>query len=100
MSDKIQSMNKRHQILVGVIIGDSATFLVRVGLAPFAMAQDGQHTTISSLLEAGADVNSTSADGMSPLVLATVRGWPAGAQVLLEHGANPNAAGTGYTAST
>ena len=58
----------------------------------------GDLASVTHLLEAGADVNSTSADGMSPLVLATVRGWPAGAEVLLGHGANPNAAGTGYTA--
>ena len=58
----------------------------------------GDVASARHLLEAGADANTTSADGMSALVLATVRGWPAAAHVLLEHGADPNAAGTGYTA--
>ena len=61
-------------------------------------ARVGDVASVRHLLEAGADVNTTSADGMSALVLATVRGWPAVAQVLLEHGADPNADGAGYTA--
>ena len=61
-------------------------------------ARGGDVASVRHLLEAGADANTTSADGMSALVLATVRGWPAVAHVLLEHGADPNAAGTGYTA--
>jgi ankyrin repeat protein len=50
------------------------------------------------LRQAGADVNDTSADGMSALILATVRGNPAFAMFLLDQGANPNADGAGYTA--
>ena len=58
----------------------------------------GDIASVQHLLEAGADVDTTSADGMSALVLATVRGSSAVAHALLEHGADPNAAGTGYTA--
>jgi ankyrin repeat protein len=50
------------------------------------------------LRQAGADVNDTSADGLSALVLATVRGNAAFAMFLLDQGANPNADGAGYTA--
>tara|TARA_B100001123_G_scaffold352041_4_gene403341 strand:- start:9359 stop:10933 length:1575 start_codon:yes stop_codon:yes gene_type:complete len=60
--------------------------------------RNGNMNSVKYLLQAGADVNTASADGMSPLVLATVRGWPSVAHMLLEHGANPNAASSGYTA--
>ena len=60
--------------------------------------RSGEIASVRQLLEAGADVNTTSRDGMSALVLATVRGWPAVAHLLLEGGADPNAAAAGYTA--
>ena len=63
-------------------------FAVRVG--------DGESTRI--LLDAGANVADTADDGMSALVLATVRGHSAVVTLLLERGANPNADGAGYTA--
>src|SRR5436190_743161 len=50
------------------------------------------------LLKAGADANESQPDGVSALVLAAHSGnGPFGA-VLLEHGADPNAFGSGYTA--
>ena len=60
--------------------------------------RNGNVSSVQHLLQAKADVNTASEDGMSPLVLATVRGWPSVAHILLEHGADPNAAGSGYTA--
>lgn len=60
--------------------------------------RSGEVASARHLLEAGADVNATSRDGMSALLLATVRGWPAVAHLLLEHGAAPDASGAGYTA--
>jgi ankyrin repeat protein len=63
-------------------------FAVRVG--------DGESARI--LLDAGANVADTANDGMSALVLATVRGHSAVVTLLLERGANPNADGAGYTA--
>jgi len=44
------------------------------------------------LLDAHADVNDTSADGSSPVLVAIVNGHYALAKFLLEHGANPNLA--------
>jgi len=60
--------------------------------------RNGNVASIRHLLDAGADVNTTTADGMSALLLATVRGWPSVAHLLLEHGADPNLSGAGYTA--
>ena len=43
-------------------------------------------------------MNDTAADGNSALVLAAFSGHGAVARLLLERGADPNAAGAGYTA--
>jgi len=61
-------------------------------------AQVGDVKSAALLLAAGANVDDTAADGNSALVLATFAGHPAVARVLVDHGANPNAAGAGYTA--
>jgi ankyrin repeat protein len=50
------------------------------------------------LLDAGAKVDDTADDGLSALVLATVRGHVPLATLLLERGANPNAAEGGFAA--
>jgi ankyrin repeat protein len=51
-----------------------------------------------ALLDAGADVNQTLLDGTSALVLAVTNAHYELAAVLLEHGADPNAADQGWTA--
>jgi ankyrin repeat protein len=61
-------------------------------------AQVGDVESTRLLLAAGADVNDTAADGRSPLVLAAFAGNGAVVPVLLEAGANPDAADAGHTA--
>jgi ankyrin repeat protein len=50
------------------------------------------------LLDRGASIEETGADGYSPLLLATHSGHTDLAKVLLQRGANPNASGLGYSA--
>ena len=69
------------------------------GFTPLLFAaRVGDVESARILLQAGADVNDTTASGLSALVLATVRGHPALATFLLEKGANPNADDAGYNA--
>ena len=49
-------------------------------------------------MKAGADANDSQPDGVSALVLAAHSGNGPVAALLLEHGADPNAFGSGYTA--
>lgn len=58
----------------------------------------GDRESVRALLDVGADVNETGADGLSPLVLATVRGHTKLAIALLEKGANAKADAAGFTA--
>jgi ankyrin repeat protein len=58
----------------------------------------GDIDTVRVLLDAGADVNETAADGATPLILAVVKKHEPLAIELLNRGANPNLAGTGYAA--
>ncbi len=61
-------------------------------------AQVGDATSARLLVGAGAPVNEPAADGNTPLVLAVFSGHGDVARVLLEQGADANAAGAGYTA--
>jgi ankyrin repeat protein len=60
-------------------------------------ARSGDIESAKLLLDAGADINGLSADGMSPLLLSTQRAFPKFAQFLLDKGADPNLANLGYT---
>ena len=69
------------------------------GLTPLLFsALDGDVASATRLLSAGANVNDTAAVGATALVMAAHRGHGALVLLLLEKGADPNAAGAGYTA--
>jgi ankyrin repeat protein len=53
---------------------------------------------VRALLDAGADVNDTLSDGQSALVVATANAHWDVASLLLDRGADPNAAGAGWNA--
>ena len=61
-------------------------------------ARQGSVDSARLLLDAGADVNETAPDGASVLVVASFSGHGELAALLLSRGAEPNAAGAGYTA--
>ena len=73
--------------------------VLRGGSTPlFFAARSGDAESVRLLVAAGADVHDTLPNGMSALVLAAHSGQGAAASALLEKGADPNAAGIGYTA--
>ena len=59
-------------------------------------AQTGDVESARLLIAAGANPNDTAGDGSSALVRAIFSGQPGVARVLLDAGANPDAAGAGY----
>ena len=66
---------------------------------PFLFAvRGGQIDAARALLDAGADVNETLPDGTSALIVAVMNAHYELAAVLLEKGADPNAAAQGWTA--
>ncbi len=76
-----------------------ATYFDAGGFTPLLFAaRHGDVASARHLLNAGADVDETGADGNSALVLAAMSGHPRLAEFLLARGANPNANGAGYTA--
>jgi uncharacterized protein len=71
----------------------------RGGSTPLLFAaRAGDVESVKLLLAAGADVNDALSDGTSVLVEAAFSGHGAVGAVLLDKGANPNAADVGYTA--
>lgn len=61
-------------------------------------AREGSLDCVRVLIQAGADVNQTSADGSSPLLVAVQNGYYDLAAFLLDHGANVNLANSkGWT---
>ena len=78
---------------------DQGVMWNRGGFTPLLFA--ARHGDIDSarlLLRAGAEVNDTAPTGASALVVAAHSGHGAFAATLLDEGADPNAAGAGYTA--
>lgn len=76
-----------------------ATYFDAGGFTPLLFA--ARHGDIDSarlLLNAGADVDDTGADGNGALALAAMSGHPRLAEFLLARGANPTANGAGYSA--
>jgi ankyrin repeat protein len=73
--------------------------VLRGGATPLLFtARVGDVESARFLLEAGADANDSQPDGVSALVLAAHSGNGHVAALLLEHGADPDAFGSGYTA--
>lgn len=69
------------------------------GYTPLLFAvQQGTLETVKLLLVAGADANDTAPEGTSALVVAAHSGHGSVGALLLERGADPNAAEAGYTA--
>jgi len=69
------------------------------GLTPLLFtALNGDAASAERLLAAGANINDTAAAGATALVMAAHRGHRALTTLLLEKGADANAAGAGYTA--
>ena len=69
------------------------------GFTPLLFAaRHGDGGSVRLLLDAGADANDAAADGNSALVVAAMSGHARLAEMLLARGADPNAAGAGYTA--
>ena len=67
------------------------------GFTPLLFAaREGELESAKYLLAAGANVNDVAADGSSALAVAAFSGQTAVAQLLIEHGADLNAAGGGY----
>jgi ankyrin repeat protein len=60
-------------------------------------ARNGDIKSSRILISAGADVNEAATDGMTPLLMATIRGQLAYAEFLLDQKANPDIATAGYT---
>ena len=76
-----------------------ATYFEAGGFTPLLFAaRHGGLDSARLLLDAGADLHDTAADGNSPLVLAAMSGHGQFGELLLERGADPNASGAGYTA--
>ncbi len=76
-----------------------STYFDAGGFTPLLFAaRHGAVESAALLLEAGANVNDTGADGNSALVLAAMSGHEALARYLLERGADPDADRAGYTA--
>src|SRR4029078_11184605 len=73
--------------------------VLRGGATPLLFAaRGGDVESATLLLEAGAGANDAEPDQVSALVLAAHSGNGRVAAALLEHGADPNAFGSGYSA--
>lgn len=78
---------------------DQGVMWNRGGFTPLLFAaRHGDIDSAALLLAAGADVDDTAPTGASALVVATHSGHGAFGATLLDAGADPNAAGAGYTA--
>ncbi len=61
------------------------------GLTPLLYAaRAGCLGCVEAMVKAGVDVNRPNPDGMTPMMMALDNGYPAVAQYLLDHGANPD----------
>ncbi len=76
-----------------------AEFFDAGGFTPLLFgARSGDRESVGLLLDAGADLHETAADGNTALVVAAMSGHGRLAEFLLGRGADPNAAAGGYSA--
>ena len=92
-----------HEEIVRVLIEHGADVHARTstktGFTPLLFAaRNGARDAVSTLLAMGSNVNEIASDGSSVLLVATVTGHWELTKYLLDHGADPNADGAGYTA--
>ena len=79
--------------------GPLNTPMVIDSMSPLMFAvRAGRLDAVRTLLDSGANVNETASNGLSVLVLAMINAHYELAAFLLDKGANPNAAGQGWTA--
>ena len=79
--------------------GPLNTPMVIDSMTPLMFAvRAGRFDAVRTLLESGASVNETASNGLSVLVLAIINAHYELAAFLLDKGADPNAAGQGWTA--
>ncbi len=94
------ALSEKHLDVVQTLIAQGANISARSagGFTPLLFAaRQGDLDGARILLDAGANVNETSSEG-NALLVATLRGHVPLAIFLLDQGADPNAAETGYTA--
>ena len=78
---------------------EGAEWVEQGGLTPLLFAaRHGDAASVELLIAAGAPIEDTGAAGTTPLVIAAQHGWNEVAAVLLERGADPDAAGAGHAA--
>ena len=94
--------SQNHAEVVRLLIDQGADVRARTVTAGFTpmlfAARQGAHEAIEVLLAKGANVNDVASDGTSVLLAATYTGHWDLTRFLLDHGADPNLAGAGYTA--
>ena len=83
----------------GITSPAGAEFFDTGGFTPLLFAaRSGDVESARLLLDAGADIHETAADGNTPLVIAAMSGHGRLAEFLLERGADPDANAAGYAA--
>ena len=95
------AISERHSHVAKRLVERGADIRARStgGYSPLLFAaRAGDLESARMMVAAGAEVNDKTPDQTSALIVAVVRGHTALAIDLLEHGADPNASATGYTA--
>ena len=95
------AVSEAHPGVARALIANGADVRARSagGFTPLLFAaREGDLGSARLLADAGAGVDEPDPNGLTPLVVATVRGHVPFAVWLLEQGADPNAAGAGFTA--
>ncbi|MEO1972362.1 MAG: ankyrin repeat domain-containing protein, partial [Pirellulaceae bacterium] len=90
-------MRRIQLLLRGIILTGLSSLQAPIGVATeldhvlFQSIRRGETELLATLLRQGTPANLQTADGTTPLMYAAVRGNAGSVQLLLEHGADPNA---------